>query len=85
MSAPPPAPSRPRFLVPLLFGLLALVALIHQTIGLPDFLLYGLVGGLALCLLVVARDSLLMARRQIEKDEDHPRDAERTEGRRDER
>lgn len=78
MDAPPPTPIRARRLVPILFSLLALVAIVHLAIGLPDFLLFGLVGGLALCLLVVLRDSLLTARQQLERqDKEQRRDGEK--------
>lgn len=83
MSKPVPAPSRARLLIPLLLALVALVAIVRLSIGLPDFLLYGLVGGLVFCLLIVGRDTLLAAQRHLDKtDEDHRRGAERAEGRR---
>lgn len=78
MNKPPPASSRARVLIPLFLGLLALVVVVHLIIGLPEFLLYGLVGGLIFCVLIVGRDTLLAAQRNVEKrDEDRRRDAER--------
>jgi hypothetical protein len=45
---------------------LALVLAIHLTFGLSDILLYGLVGGLVGCLVVIGLDLLRNAQRAID-------------------
>lgn len=81
-----PAPARGRFLIPALLALLAAVALIHLLVGLPEFLLYGLAGGLIFCLLIAGRDRLLTAQRQLDREREARRkDVEGTEGRREDR
>ena len=69
MSAPPPTRGRVRVLIPLLL-LLILVVLGHFLFGLPDFLTYGLAGGLIFCLLIIGRDRLLAAQRQLDQQQE---------------
>jgi hypothetical protein len=66
MSAPPPARLPSRVLILILLALLILVALGRLLFGLPDFLLYGLAGGLIFCLLIIGRDRLLAAQRRLD-------------------
>lgn len=54
----PRADRRPRRAALLLLGALALTALLHAAIGLAPPVLYGLAGGLALSLVILARDAL---------------------------
>ena len=70
MSATPPTRTASRFLIPLLVALLALVVLGRLLLGLPDFLTYGLAGGLTFCLLIIGRDRLLAAQRQLDSKEE---------------
>lgn len=81
----PPGPGR-RFGVPgrarqaalALAAALVVVLAMHLTIGLPEVLLYGLVGGLLGSLVVIGLDLLRNAQRAIEANLPEPRDTDTT-------
>lgn len=64
--APPPPPARARPIALALLALLAAVFILNLIVGLPQFLLYGIAGGLVFCLIIVGRDALLAAQRALD-------------------
>lgn len=64
-----PKPARPtptRTIIVVLFALFAAVLIAQLVVGLPQFVFYGLSGGLGFCLLIIGRDRLLAAQRMME-------------------
>ncbi len=70
-NAPPPQPARTRPIALALLALLAAVFILNLIVGLPQFILYGLVGGLVFCLIIVGRDALLAAQRTLDTPPPH--------------
>ncbi len=64
----PRIPQRTRQATLVFLAALAVVLLIHLTVGLGDILLFGLVGGLVGCLVVIGLDLLHNAQRATERD-----------------
>jgi hypothetical protein len=65
-----PEPARPapaRTIITVLLGLFAAVLIVQLIVGLPQFVFYGLIGGLVFCLIIVGRDRLLAAQRMMER------------------
>lgn len=76
-----PEPTRPaptRTILTVLLALFATVLIVQLIVGLPQFIFYGLVGGLVFCLIIVGRDRLLAAQRMMERspDQEPPPDDE---------
>ena len=64
---PEPAPPAPtRTIITALLALFATVLIVQLIVGLPQFVFYGLGGGLVFCLIIVGRDRLLAAQRMME-------------------
>ena len=59
-------PNRARQSAVVLLAALAAVLVIHLTFGLSDVLLYGMVGGLVGCLVVIGLDLLRNAQRKMD-------------------
>ncbi|HEY8602631.1 MAG TPA: hypothetical protein VIL85_29705 [Thermomicrobiales bacterium] len=66
MNQPPPRPARTRAIITILLALFAAVLIVQVIVGLPQFVFYGLIGGLVFCLIIVGRDRLLAAQRMME-------------------
>ena len=64
-----PEPARPaptRTIITVLLALFAAVLIVQLIVGLPQFVFYGLIGGIIFCLIIVGRDRLLAAQRMME-------------------
>jgi len=64
-----PQPARPaptHTIIIVLLALFAVVLIVQLLIGLPQFVFYGLIGGLVFCLIIIGRDRLLAAQRMME-------------------
>jgi purine-cytosine permease-like protein len=64
-----PEPARPaptRTIITILLALFAAVLIVQLIVGLPQFVFYGLIGGLVFCMIIVGRDRLLAAQRMME-------------------
>lgn len=67
-----PQPTRPAqtrtiiTIITILLAFFAAVLIVQLIIGLPQFVFYGLIGGLVFCLIIVGRDRLLAAQRMLE-------------------
>ncbi len=74
----PPAPTRTIIIV--LLAIFAVVLIVQLIVGLPQFVLYGLIGGLVFCLIIIGRDRLLTAQRMLEPPppQEPPADDEKT-------
>lgn len=64
-----PEPARPaptRTIITVLLALFAAVLIVQLIVSLPQFVFYGIIGGLVFCLIIVGRDRLLAAQRMME-------------------
>ena len=66
MNPQPTRPAQTRTIITVLLAFFAAVLIVQLIIGLPQFVFYGLIGGLVFCLIIVGRDRLLAAQRMLE-------------------
>jgi len=64
-----PVPARPaptRTIIIALLALFAVVLIVQLIVDLPQFVFYGLIGGLIFCVIIIGRDRLLAAQQMLE-------------------
>ncbi len=62
----PPRPARSSAIALALLALLAAVVIVNLLVSLPQFLFYGIAGGLVFCLLIIGRDALLATQHTLD-------------------